>query len=118
MPDFHVFYCNQQSGAEVPADRPRPIALERIPGLAVRILAANGDFIGLVDDDDGVLQFIYLARSEGDDRPIRMELAEPDPDGVERRHLSNAEMIDLLQNLPERLTIERLARAALLRQSP
>ena len=74
MSDFHVFYCRQRTGEEIASYAPAPVATDRIAALAGDVLEENGDFFGLVDDDDSVLQFIYLARNEDDARPIRMEI--------------------------------------------
>lgn len=106
MSDFHVFYCRQRTGDGIASHAPAPMAMDRIAVLAGDVLEENGDFFGLVDGDDSVLQFIYVARAEGDERPIRMEI----PDISRRqsliRHISNAELFELLKNLPDRLTTE------------
>lgn len=106
MSDFHVFYCRQRTGEEIASHAPAPMETDRILALAGDVLEENGDFLGLVDDDDGVLQFIYLARGEGDEQPIRMEI----PDLCRRenliRHISNIELFELLRNLPDRLTTD------------
>ncbi|MEM8951853.1 MAG: hypothetical protein AAGA21_13265 [Pseudomonadota bacterium] len=106
MSDFHVFYCRHRTGEEIASHAPAPMETDRIVALAGAVLEENGDFFGLVDDDDSVLQFIYLARDEDDARPIRMEI----PDLYKRddliRHISNVELLELLRNLPERLTTD------------
>lgn len=106
MPDFHVFYCRHRTGEEIASYAPAPMEADRILALAGDVLEENGDFLGLVDDDDSVLQFIYLARSEGDEHPIRMEI--PDIRRRENliRHISNVELFELLKNLPDRLTTD------------
>ena len=110
MPDFHVFYCRHRTGDGIAPYAPAPIEIDRIPALAHQVLEENGDCFGLVDDDDSVLQFIYLARGEGDERPIRMEI----PDVSRRRdlirYISNAELFELLRNLPERLSTDVITR--------
>lgn len=106
MSDFHVFYCRQRTGEEIASYAPAPMETDRILALAGEVLEENGDFLGLVDDDDSVLQFIYLSRSEGDEQPIRMEI--PDLHSRENliRHISDIELFYLLKNLPERLTTD------------
>ncbi len=106
MPDFHVFYCRHRTGEEIASYAPAPMEADRILALADNVLEENGDFLGLVDDDDSVLQFIYLARSKGDERPIRMEI--PDVQRKENliKHISNVELFELLKNLPDRLTTD------------
>ncbi len=106
MSDFHVFYCRQRTGEEIASHAPAPMETDRIAALAGDVLEENGDFLGLVDDDDSVLQFIYLARGEGDARPIRMELPDMQRQDNLIRHISNVELFELLKNLPDRLTME------------
>ena len=113
MPGFHVFYCHHSTGDVIASHAPALMPLDRIAALASDVLEENGDFLGLVDEDDSVLQFIYLARSEDDSQPIRMEV----PDVAQRqslvKHISNAELSRLLENLPDRLTVEVISEAGL-----
>lgn len=106
MPDFHVFYCRHRTGEGIASHAPAPIGVDRIAGLARKVLEENGDFLGLVDADDSVLQFIYLARGDDDQRPIRMEI--PDVRSGENliRHISSTELFALLHNLPDKLTTD------------
>ncbi|MEM7041780.1 MAG: hypothetical protein AAF543_03105 [Pseudomonadota bacterium] len=106
MPDFHVFYGRQRTGDGIASHAPAPMPLERITTLASAVLEENGDFLGLVDEDDSVLQFIYLARDAADQRPIRMEIPNLQTRENLIRHISNAELADLLRNLPDRLTTD------------
>jgi len=82
--------------------------LERIADLANHVLSEEGDFLGLVDSGDCVLQFMVLKRSDDDERPIRMEMPEANLRGSHIRYISNAELFDLLKNLPEQLTTDLL----------
>lgn len=111
MSDFYVFYCRHRTGDEIASHAPVPMAMDRIAALAGDVLEENGDFLGLVDGDDCVLQFIYLASSEDDARPIRMEL----PDVQRRqdliRYISNVELCEILNNLPDQLTIDVMTKA-------
>lgn len=106
MPEFHVFYCRHRTGDYIDSYKPAPIDASRLVDLAHDILEENGDFLGLVDDEDSVLQFIYLARTEDDQQPIRMEI----PDACRKRnrirHISNSQLIELLRNLPDRLNAD------------
>lgn len=106
MPGFHVFYCHHRTGEVIASHAPTPVKTERIAALAGDVLEQNGDFLGLVDDDECVLQFMYLPRLVGDDHSIRMEMT--DSAGGENviKHISDSELFDLLQNLPEKLTID------------
>lgn len=106
MPDFHVFYCRHRTGDGIAPYAPAPIQADRIPVLAHQVLEENGDCFGLVDDDDSVLQFIYLARGEGDERPILMEIPNMCRRGNLTRYISSAELFELLKNLPERLSTD------------
>jgi|GEM_PF-4239794 len=106
MPDFHVFYCRHRTGDGIASHAPAPMGIERIATLAGDVLEQNGDFLGLVDDDDCVLQFIYLARAENDQQPIRMELPTVCQGKNSVWHISNAELFKLLRNLPEKLSTD------------
>ena len=66
MSEFQVFYCCHRTGDCIDFYKPAPIEASRLADLANHVLEANGDFLGLVDDEDSVLQFIYLARTEDD----------------------------------------------------
>jgi hypothetical protein len=118
MPEFHVFYCCRRTGEGIASHAPAPLERDQIAALAIQVLEENGDFIGLVDDDDSVLQFIYLARTESDRQPIRMEI----PDLHQRqnliRHISNAELRALLQSLPDKLTTDVIAEAGAVAAGP
>ena len=113
MSGFHVFYCRHRTGDGIASHAPAPMPLDRIAALASDVLEENGDFLGLVDENESVLQFIYLARGDHDSRPIRMEI----PDVARKqsliRHISNIELSRLLENLPDRLTTDVVARAAI-----
>lgn len=106
MSDFHVFYCRNRTGDSIASHAPSPMEIERITTLAGDVLEENGDFLGLVDDDDCVLQFMYLARADGDQQPIRMELPAVQKGENVVRHISSAELLDLLQNLPAKLSAD------------
>ena len=106
MPDYHVFYCRQRTGDVIASHAPSPMEIGRIAALAGDVLEENGDFLGLVDDDDCVLQFMYLARDDDDRQPIRMELPAIQKGENVVQHISSAELLDLLQSLPEKLTAE------------
>lgn len=104
MPDFHVFYCRQRTGDSIDSYRPEPMPLRHIVDLALDVLKNTGDFLGLVDDDQGLLQFMYLAREEGDARPIRVEIPDMARHGTYTRQLSPCELPDVLRRLPKRLS--------------
>ncbi|MGI9511147.1 MAG: hypothetical protein ACR2QJ_17555 [Geminicoccaceae bacterium] len=109
MSNFHVFYYRHRTGEEIASHAPAPMEVDRIADLAGDVLEENGDFLGLVDRDDSVLQFIYLARTEEDRKPIRMEIPDVGRKADLIRHISNAELSELLRNLPERLTTDVVA---------
>lgn len=109
MPDFHVFYCRQRTGDTIDSYDPEPMSLARIVDLAGTVLENTGDFLGLVDDDEGLLQFMYLAREEGDERPIRMEIRAMARLGCYTRQVSSGEMLDVLRHLPSKLSVDAVA---------
>ena len=102
--DFHVFYCRHRTCDVIESYAPEPISTDHIPRLASDVLEETGDFLGLVDRDDCVLQFIYVARADDDEHPIRMEIPDVSRKRNFVRHISNAELFELLRNLPDTLT--------------
>ncbi len=82
MPDFYVFYCRHRTGDIISSYAPEPMSLARIVDLAVDVLENTGDFLGLVDEDEGLLQVMYLARGAEDERPIRLEIRDMARHGV------------------------------------
>ena len=112
MHSFQVFYCHHRTGRAIAAHDPAPMPLEHIAALAGDVLSEDGDFLGLVDRSDCVLQFMVVKRCEDDQRPIRMEMPESNLRDCHIRHISNAELLLLLENLPEKLTTDLLHMSA------
>ena len=108
MPDFFVFYCRHRTGDSIESYDPMPMPLERIVDLAANVLESDGDFLGLVDDDDGLLQFMYLASSEDDERPIRMEFPVMARHGYYTKQVSSSELLQVLRDLPDRLSADAI----------
>lgn len=108
MHRFQVFFCHHRSGRAIASHDPLPMPLDHIAALACDVLSEDGDFLGLVDRCDCVLQFMVLKRSEHDERPIRMEMPEANLKECHIRHISNTELALLLKNLPEKLTTDLL----------
>ncbi|MGH1480117.1 MAG: hypothetical protein ACRBM6_15585 [Geminicoccales bacterium] len=106
MPDFHVFYYRHRTGQSIDSYHPKPMPLPRILELALQVLENTGDFLGLVDDREGLLQFIYMADNEGDERPIRMEITDPAHQDCQTKRVSQSEMLDVLHRLPARFSID------------
>ncbi len=105
--DFHVFYCHQRTGCTIDSYHPEPMPLARIEDLVADVLENTGDFLGLVDDDQGLLQFLVLA--DNDDRPIRMEMPDLACQSCYARQVSAGEVIDVLRRLPQKLSLEAVA---------
>lgn len=106
MPDFYVFYCRHRTGDIISSYAPEPMSLARIVDLAVDVLENTGDFLGLVDEDEGLLQVMYLARGAEDERPIRLEIPDMARHGAYTKQVSRGELADVLRRLPERLSAE------------
>lgn len=105
-PDFHVFYCHQRTGCSIDSYDPEPMQLGHIVDLVTDVLENAGDFLGLVDDDQGLLQFMVLARDDDDDRPIRMEMPDMARHGCYMKQVSAGEVIDVLHRLPSKLSVD------------
>lgn len=109
MPDFHVFYCRHRTGDMIESHAPEPMKGDRIAALACNVLEDTGDFFGLVDDDDSVLQLMVLARGDDDDRRIRMEIPDMSRHGCHIKYIARRDLPDLLKNLPERLSAQTVS---------
>lgn len=105
MPDFLVFYYRHRTGDMIDSFDPQPMPLMQIVALAGNVLENTGDFLGLVDDDDGLMQFMYLAQDVQDKRPIRMEIPDMAHQGYYTRNLSIGELSTVLRGLPDKLTV-------------
>ena len=103
-PDFNVFYCRHRTGDMIDSYKPEPMPLERILDLAPSILEGVGDFLGLVDRQEGVIQFMHLARGEDVSRPIRVDVPDLARQGAYVRQITPDEMLGVLRHLPERLS--------------
>lgn len=110
MQIFHVFYCCHRTGQAIDSFDPQPMRLAQIVGIATDVLECTGDFLGLIDREDRLLQFIHLARSDDDERPIRMEFSDHFRHACHERHLSAVELQDILQHLPKRLSVDMISR--------
>ena len=106
MPDFHVFYYRHRTGEMIDSYAPKPMPRAHILPLAHHILEDTGDFIGLLDEDDGLLQFMVLARDPQDPRPIRLDMPAMNRQGAFTQQLSPNELTAILQSLPDKLTID------------
>ncbi|MGI9492271.1 MAG: hypothetical protein ACR2QF_07740, partial [Geminicoccaceae bacterium] len=60
--------------------------------------------LGLVDDDEGLLQMMYLARHEDDERPIRLEIPDLAHHGYYTKQVSPTEVQEVLRRLPGKLS--------------
>jgi len=83
---------------------PKPMTLSHIVDLATYVLERTGDFLGLVDDDEGLLQLMYLARYDDDERPIRLEVPDMAQHGYYTKQVSPHELPRVLRGLPKKLS--------------
>lgn len=95
---FRVFYRDYGSGATIPSSRPEPLAAERLPALADRLLDSADNFLGVVDEEESILQ---LSLDENG-RDLVLELLFPEGPGRLRLVCPRAEALALLADLPER----------------
>lgn len=106
MPHFHVFYYQHRTGEMIDSYAPQPIPRDRILPLAHHILKDTGDFIGLLDDDDRLLQFMMLTRDPADPQPIRLDMPAGNQQGAYIKQVSTDELATILRRLPDKLTID------------
>jgi hypothetical protein len=94
---YRVFFYFGASGAQISSAKAVEMSLEDISEKLLERLVANGDYFGLIDDQDQVLQ---IAREAGERYWVELPL-----DAARASfgcHLDLAGLEELLQRLPER----------------
>ena len=81
----------------IPSTRPESLLANRIVPLADRLLVSADNFLGLVDQNDTILQ-CYQADDPGE---ITLELVFPEASGCLRLTVPRTRALDLLDHLPD-----------------
>ena len=85
--ELRVFYTCYESGETVESRAPIAAAREDIIAIARRVLRGDGDFLGLVDQQDGTLQLMREA-----DGRVWMEIPVPAEGGSYGKHVELGEV--------------------------
>jgi len=95
---YKVFYTSHSRQESASSTAPRLLDAEQLEALALRILADEDDFLGVIDNDDRIIQFM---RSSADELLVEL----PDFDAREslQCRLSTEQALELLRYLPGRL---------------
>lgn len=92
-----VFYRDYVNDVSIPSTRPESLAANRIVPLAEQLLVRNDNFLGMVDQNDVILQ-CYLA---DDPSEMTLELVYPEATGCLRLTLPREQALQRLDQLPE-----------------
>jgi len=95
---YQVFYTSYSLQESVSSSSPQPLDGEQLKALALRILNEEDDFLGVVDNEERVIQ---IMRESDDDYLVEI----PDFDARSRlqRHLRKQEALELIGCLPNRV---------------
>ena len=99
---FPVFYCDFVHDSSISSSKPEPLAADRLVSLAEHLLAAEDNYLGVVDQQENILQF-YLAGRE-----IVVELLYPNASGMMQKKLPVEEAMRLLAELPDEFSEDLL----------
>lgn len=95
---YKVFYTSHSQQESVSSNSPRLLDAQQLEALVLRNLADGDDFLGIIDNDDRIIQFM---RSSADEFLVEL----PDFDAREslQCRLSTEQALELLRYLPGRL---------------
>ena len=107
---YRMYYCDFERDTEIIADGAEPHEVDEILAMMDRVLPIPGNFLGIMDEHDGMLQFLVH-----EDGRIGVEIADPPRRGHHGKFASLAECKKLLQSsegrfhqdLVEGLTFEK-----------
>jgi len=88
-----MYYCDFERDTEIIADGAEPAEVEEILTLMDQVLLGPGNFLGIMDDHGGMLQFLV-----DEDGRIGVEIPDPPRRGHYGKHASLAECRQLLEN--------------------
>ncbi len=103
---FSVFYCDFVHDASISSANPEPLATDRLVPLAEHLLAAEDNYLGVVDKQENILQFYRSGRQ------MVVELLHPNMPGLMQKKLPVDEAMQLLGNLPDDFSRDLLPGAA------
>lgn len=93
---YRVFYRDYVHGVAISSSAPEPLAASRLKALAEQLLQHADNFLGVVDDQENILQ-LYL---DDDEQRVLVELLAPEERGCLRLAMRCEAAYDLLGRLP------------------
>lgn len=94
---LRVFYRDYTNEVTIPSTKPESLLANRIVPLADRLLGSPDNFLGIVDQNDTILQ-CYLADDPAD---VVLEVVFPEATGCLRLTLPRQRALDLIDHLPD-----------------
>lgn len=98
-PVFNVFYRDYDNDVMIKSSAPEALSGDRIFSLAEKLLRNPDNFLGIVDDQEQILQCCV-----DDDGKVMMELLYPDSKGGLQLKMSWDRASKLLSDLPQPFT--------------
>ena len=95
---YQVFYTSYSLQQSVSSSSPRLLDGDQLKALILNILKEEDDFLGVIDNEDRVIQFM---RSAADN--FLVEIPSFDAKNSLQRHLSTEETLELIARLPTSL---------------
>jgi hypothetical protein len=93
---YRVFYRDYVHDVSISSTQPEPLAAGRLGALAEQLLQHADNFLGVVDDQENILQ-LYL---DDDEQLVLVELVAPEGGGCLRQSMSCESAYALLERLP------------------
>ncbi len=95
---YQVFYTSHSLQQSVSSSAPRLLDADQLKALILRILKEEDDFLGVIDSEDRVIQFMCSAADS-----FLVEIPSLDAKNSLQRHLSREETLKLITRLPASL---------------
>jgi len=92
---FNIYYCDFVHDASISSSKPEFLAADRLVPLAEHLLAAQDNYLGVIDSADTILQF-YLSGKN-----MVVELLYPEGKGLLQTKMPMEEGLALLGSLPD-----------------
>lgn len=99
---FKIYYCDFIHDSSISSSKPEFLAADRLVPLAEHLLAAEDNYLGVLDNAETILQF-YLTGKD-----MVVELLYPEGKGMLQSKMSLEEGMKLLGSLPDEFSEELL----------
>ena len=92
---YQVFYTSYSLQESVSSSSPRLLDADQLKMLSLRILKEDDDFLGVIDNEDRVIQFMRNAANY-----FLVEIPDLEAKNSLQRNLSTEETLELIARLP------------------